>query len=134
MAQEYNITKGLRTATVITCADNTGAKKLKIIGFLKGGSGKRRHKRGGIGDIAIVTIVKGLRTLRKKPLKALIIRQRMMYLRKTTGLRVFFKDNAAVLLKEDFSFRGTKIKGLVAKEVIKIHEHRKYNFSGVKIV
>jgi large subunit ribosomal protein L14 len=52
----------------------------------------------------------------KKIVKALIIRQRKEF-RRANGVRVFFEDNAAVLVSDDFLPVGTEIKGVVAREI-----------------
>ncbi len=49
-----SVTKGIQVGTILVCADNTGAKALKMIG-VKGFKGrKRRRPSAGVGDMIIV--------------------------------------------------------------------------------
>ncbi|MBM1154500.1 uL14 family ribosomal protein, partial [archaeon] len=65
--------------------------------------------------LVVVSVREGKPELRKQLFKAVIVRQRKMYRRKN-GVRVFFEDNAAVLLTPEGDLKGTEIRGPVAKE------------------
>jgi large subunit ribosomal protein L14 len=54
--------------------------------------------------------------MRRQVLEAVVIRQRQS-IRRPSGTRVKFEDNAAVLIDEMGEPRGTEIKGPVAREV-----------------
>ena len=111
-----SITKGIQVGTILVCADNTGAKALKMIG-VKGFKGrKRRRPAAGVGDMIIVSVVKGKPDMKGKVFPAVVIRQRKEF-RRPDGTRVIFEDNAAVIVNERGEPRGTEIKGPVAKEV-----------------
>ncbi len=110
------VTKALQVGSYLVCADNTGAKELKIIGVVKYKGVKRRIPRAGVGDIVVVSVRKGTPDMKKKVFWAVIVRQKKPY-RRANGMRVAFEDNAAVLINENGDPKGTEIKGPIAKEV-----------------
>jgi len=61
-------------------------------------------------------VTKGTPEMRRQVLKAVIVRQRKP-IRRPSGTRVKFDDNAAVVVDEDANPRGTEIKGPIAREV-----------------
>jgi large subunit ribosomal protein L14 len=111
------ITKALNVGSYLICADNSGARVLKIIG-VRGYKGRRRRMpKAGIADMVKVVVKEGDPKVRKQQFWAVIIRQRKE-IRRANGLRVKFEDNAAILVNEEGEPKGTEIKGPVAKEVI----------------
>ena len=99
----------------LICADNTGAKVLRIVQVTKY---KGRHSRmpsGAVGDLVTVTVKKGPAQLRKQIFGAVIIRQKYP-IRRLSGIRLTFEDNAAVLVTPEGEIKGTDIKGPVAAE------------------
>ncbi|RJS72389.1 50S ribosomal protein L14 [Methanophagales archaeon] len=111
------ITKALQTGTRLDCVDNTGAKVLQIIA-VKGYRGvKNRYPKAGIGDMVIVSVKKGRPEIKKQLLKAVIIRQRKEY-RRPSGMRVKFEDNAAVVVDDKGTPKGSEIRGPVAREAV----------------
>lgn len=110
------ITKTLTTASMIPCTDNSGAKMIYVISALHYKGTRSRPPQVGIGDIVIASIRKGKPDMVKKVVKALIVRQRKEF-RRANGMRIFFEDNAAVLVNDDFLPVGTEIKGVVAREI-----------------
>jgi large subunit ribosomal protein L14 len=111
------ITKTLQAGSYLNCADNTGATLLQIIA-VKGYKGvKRRSPRCGVGDWIICAVKVGDTKIMHEIVHAIIIRQKKEY-RRTSGIRIKFEDNAAVLINEKGEPRGTKIKGPIAKEVV----------------
>jgi large subunit ribosomal protein L14 len=111
------ITKTLQVGSYLNCADNTGATLLQIIA-VKGYKGvKSRSPRCGIGDWIVCSVKVGDMKLMHEIVHAIIIRQKKEY-RRTSGIRIKFEDNAAVLINEKGEPRGTKIKGPIAKEVV----------------
>lgn len=116
-AVSSKVTKTLSPQTLLTCADNSGAKILQVIS-VKGYKGIRRSKPiAGVASPINVRVYRGNEKVRKQVHKAVIIRQKKEY-RRPTGERVAFEDNAAVLVDEKGEPRGTLIKGPVAKEVV----------------
>jgi large subunit ribosomal protein L14 len=96
-------------------ADNTGAKELKCIRVLGGST--RRY--GNIGDVIVCSVRKaapGGQVKKGDVVKAVIVRSRKG-LRRADGSYVRFDENAAVIIKEDKTPKGTRIFGPVAREL-----------------
>lgn len=113
------ITKALPVGAYLNVADNSGAKIAQIIS-VRGYHGKRRRlASAGIGDIVTVVIKEGDQAIRHKVLKAVIIRQKKA-IRRPSGMRVKFEDNACIILKDEKKGepQATMIKGPVAREVV----------------
>ncbi|MCJ7450189.1 MAG: uL14 family ribosomal protein [Candidatus Nanohaloarchaeota archaeon QJJ-9] len=113
-----NITKTLEPGAELVCADNSGAKKLELIG-VKGYKGIRRQRtNAGISDKVTVRVKKGEQEMKKEVHDAVIIRQKKEFQR-ASGMRVKFEDNAAVIVEGDTNVpKANRIKGVVAKEVV----------------
>ena len=96
-------------------ADNTGAKELMCIRVL-GGSNR---KFANIGDIIICSVkdaTPGGVVKKGDVVKAVIVRTRKG-LQREDGTYIRFDDNAAVIIREDKTPRGTRIFGPVAREL-----------------
>jgi large subunit ribosomal protein L14 len=115
-ALKADVTRGLARDSKITCADNTGARQLRIISVAGYSGTKNRHPKAGVGDKVTVSVTKGTPEMRRQVLEAVVVRQRKP-IRRPSGMRVKFEDNAAVLIDEMEEPRGTEIKGPVAREV-----------------
>ena len=105
----------IQEETLLKVADNTGAKVLKTIRIL-GGS---RRKYGNIGDIVVASVRKaapGGQVKKGDVVKAVIVRS-CRGTRRADGTYVRFDENAAVLIGEDKSPKGTRIFGPVAREL-----------------
>ena len=99
----------------LVCADNTGAKILRIAQVTKYKGRHSRQPAGAVGDLVTVTVKKGPAELRKQIFGAVIIRQKYP-IRRVNGTRITFEDNAAVLVTPEGEIKGTDIKGPVAAE------------------
>ena len=105
----------IQQETFLKVADNTGAKEIKCIRVL-GGSGR---KYGNIGDTIVASVRKaapGGQVKKGEVVKAVIVRT-AKGVRREDGTYVRFDENAAVLIKDDNSPRGTRIFGPVAREL-----------------
>ena len=111
-----NVVKTLTTGSMISCSDNSGAKMVYVIGALRYKGTRAKYPKVGVGDVVIASVKKGKPDMIKKVVKALIIRQKKEF-RRANGLRIFFEDNAAVLVNDDMLPVGTEIKGVVAREI-----------------
>lgn len=109
------ITRSLPLNAVINCADNTGAKTLRIIMVSKAKTRLGRYPAASVGDHVLVTVKRGPPDLRNQSWGAVIVRQKYP-VRRVSGLRVAFEDNAAVLVTPEGEMKGTDIKGPVASE------------------
>ncbi|MFA6730038.1 MAG: 50S ribosomal protein L14 [Eubacteriales bacterium] len=105
----------LQQESYLKVADNTGAKELMCIRVL-GGTGRRY---AGIGDIIVCTVKKAIPggAVKKGEVVRAVVVRTVKGQRRADGSYVKFDENAAVLLKEDNSPRGTRIFGPVAREL-----------------
>ncbi len=115
-ALKADVTQGLEKGSLINCADNTGARELKVISTHGYSGTLNRHPKAGLGDKVTVSVTKGTPEMRRQVLEAVIIRQRKP-IRRPDGTRVQFEDNAAVIIDDNEEPRGTEIKGPIAREV-----------------
>lgn len=115
-AKQSRTPRALATGTRLTCADNTGARVVQIVSVDRYHGVRRRQPKLGLGDMAMVSVKKGTPDMRRKLEKAVVIRQRKE-IRRVTGLRLSFEDNAMVITNERGEPKGTEIKGPVAREV-----------------
>ncbi len=111
-----HVVRTLHMGSRLICHDNSGAKEVQIITFLRRKGRRGRPACGGVADVAVASVKKGKPDMVGKVVKVLIIRQKKPY-RRPNGLFVMFEDNAAVVVNDDFLPVGTEIKGVVAKEV-----------------
>ncbi|HUH99725.1 MAG TPA: 50S ribosomal protein L14 [Nitrososphaerales archaeon] len=109
------ITRSIPTNAVIVCADNTGAKTLKVIMVTRAKTRLARYPAASVGDHVQVTVKRGPPDLRNQVWGAVIIRQKYA-VRRVSGQRICFEDNAAVLVTPEGEMKGTDIKGPVASE------------------
>ena len=96
-------------------ADNTGAKELLCIRVM--GGSVRRY--AGIGDIIVATVkdaTPGGMVKKGDVVKAVVVRTVRGCHRKD-GSSIRFDENAAVIIKDDMTPRGTRIFGPVAREL-----------------
>ncbi|MFB6182854.1 MAG: uL14 family ribosomal protein [Candidatus Nanohaloarchaea archaeon] len=112
-----NITRTLDIGAELECADNSGARRLKIIGIQSRKGRRSRRESAGVGDKVSVKILKGDEEVRHQVFDAVIVRQNKEYQR-PNGLRVKFEDNAAVLVEENGLPKGSVTRGPIAKEVV----------------
>ena len=105
----------IQTQSLLTVADNTGAKSVMCIKVL--GGSRRRY--AGIGDVIVVAVKsaspKG--TVKKKAVeRAVVVRAKFLTERKD-GSGIRFDDNACVIIGADKEPKGTRIFGPVAREL-----------------
>ena len=95
--------------------DNTGAKELLCIRVLGG----TRRRYASVGDIIIATVkhaTPGGVVKKGDVVKAVVVRT-VAPIRRPDGSYIRFDENAAVIIKDDKSPRGTRIFGPVAREL-----------------
>ncbi len=96
-------------------ADNSGAREILTIKVL-GGTGR---KYANVGDVIVATVksaAPGGQVKKGEVIKAVVVRTKHG-LRRDDGVSIKFDDNAAVIIKDDKSPRGTRIFGPVAREL-----------------
>jgi large subunit ribosomal protein L14 len=99
---------------LIVC-DNSGAKEILCIRVL--GGTRRRYAR--VGDIIVATVKEANpagNVKKKSVIKAVVVRTQNAIKRKD-GSTIRFDDNAAVVLADDNTPRGTRIFGPVPREL-----------------
>ena len=105
----------IQQESLMKVADNTGAKELLCIRVL-GGTGRRY---ANIGDVVVCSVKKaapGGIVKKGDVVKAVIVRS-AKGVRRADGSYIKFDENAAVIVKEDKTPRGTRIFGPVAREL-----------------
>ena len=105
----------IQAETRLKSADNTGAKELYCIKVL--GGSKRKY--ANIGDVIVCSVknaTPGGVVKKGEVVKAVIVRS-VKGLKRADGSTIRFDENAAVILKDDGSPRGTRIFGPVAREL-----------------
>ena len=96
-------------------ADNSGAREVLCIKVL-GGTGRRT---ANIGDVIVCSVknaTPGGVVKKSEVVRAVIVRTRSG-VRRTDGSYIRFDENAAVVIRDDKSPRGTRIFGPVAREL-----------------
>jgi len=105
----------IQMQTMLKSADNTGAKELMCIKVL--GGSKRKY--ANIGDVIVCSVknaTPGGVVKKGEVVKAVIVRS-VKGLRRIDGSYIRFDENAAVIIKDDGTPRGTRIFGPVAREL-----------------
>ena len=105
----------IQQQSILKVADNTGAKEIMCIRCM-GGSYK---KTANIGDVIVASVksaIPGGVVKKGDVVKAVIVRSKKG-LRRQDGSYVKFDENAAVIIKEDKTPKGTRIFGPVAREL-----------------
>lgn len=115
--EEYKtyITRAIPVGAVITCADNTGAKTLRVVQVTRAKTRLKRVPAASVGDHITCVVKRGPPDLRKQTFGAVVVRQKYP-VRRVSGLRIEFEDNAAVIVTPEGDLKGTDIKGPVASE------------------
>lgn len=108
-------TRALPLTSIINCADNTGAKTLRIVNVTGYHGRLKRVPAATVGDHVTVVVKRGPPELRKQTFGAVIVRQKYP-IRRVSGQRIMFEDNAAVIITPEGEMKGTDIKGPVAAE------------------
>ena len=105
----------IQTETRLKVADNSGAREILTIKVL-GGS---KRKFANIGDVIVASVKQatpGGAVKKGDVVKAVIVRTKTGA-RRSDGSYIKFDDNAAVIIRDDKTPRGTRIFGPVAREL-----------------
>jgi large subunit ribosomal protein L14 len=115
----------IQMRTILTVADNSGAKRIRAIGRLAGKPGGKTLKGGSVGSYARLgdVITASLQeaspdgTVKKGAVvRAVVVRTRSSHRRKD-GTHIVFDENAAVLISDAGEPIGTRVFGPVAREL-----------------
>jgi len=111
------LTKSMNLGCVAKVADNSGALLARIVSVKHGKIRKGTQQYAKLGDWVKVAIQKGTPEMKGNVFDAIVVRQKKP-IRRLTGERVAFVDNAVVILKDDKGNpKGTQVKGPVAREI-----------------
>ena len=105
----------IQQQSILKVADNSGAKEILCIRVL-GGSFRRY---GNIGDVVVASVKKatpGGAVKKGDVVKAVIVRS-VKGVKRADGSQIRFDENAAVIIRDDKTPRGTRIFGPVAREL-----------------
>ena len=105
----------IQQQSLMKVADNTGAKELMCIRVL-GGTGRRYANIGDVVVCAVKKAVPGGVVKKGDVVKAVVVRT-VHGMKRADGSYIKFDENAAVIIREDKTPRGTRIFGPVAREL-----------------
>ncbi|MDR3271514.1 MAG: 50S ribosomal protein L14 [Peptococcaceae bacterium] len=105
----------IQVQTRLKVGDNSGAKRLMCIRVL--GGSMRRY--ASVGDVIVATVKEatpGGVVKKGEVVKAVVVRTKKE-IKRADGSYIRFSENAAVIIRDDNSPRGTRIFGPVAREL-----------------
>jgi large subunit ribosomal protein L14 len=105
----------IQMQSMLTAADNSGAKRLQCIKVL--GGSKRKY--ASIGDVIVVSVKEALPNARVKSgdLKRAVVVRTKKEIRRPDGSHIKFDVNSAVIINDANEPVGTRIFGPVAREL-----------------
>ena len=105
----------IQQQSYLKVADNTGAKEIMCIRVL--GGSRRRY--ANIGDVIVASVKKAAPggTVKKGDVVKAVIVRSAHGAQRADGSYIKFDENAAVIIKEDKTPKGTRIFGPVAREL-----------------
>nr|YP_009426199.1 ribosomal protein L14 [Diplaziopsis javanica]ASU94873.1 ribosomal protein L14 [Diplaziopsis javanica] len=113
----------IQTQSYLDVADNSGARKSMCIRVL--GTGNRKY--AGTGDVTMAVVKEAVpnMSLKRSEVVRAVAACTRKGIKRRNGMIVGFDDNAAVVINQEGSPRGTRIFGPVAREL------RDYNFARI---
>lgn len=105
----------IQEQTILTVADNSGAKTIMCFRML-GGTRKRWASIGDVIVASVKTAIPGSSVKKGSVVKAVIVRTKKE-IRRPDGSYIRFDENAAVIIDEKGEPKGTRIFGPVAREL-----------------
>ncbi|MBU0552697.1 50S ribosomal protein L14 [Myxococcota bacterium] len=105
----------IQMQTILTSADNSGAKKMQCIKVL--GGSKRRY--ASVGDIIVVSIKEAQpnTAIKKGDVKRAVVVRTKKEIKRADGSYIKFDVNSAVLINDANEPIGSRIFGPVAREL-----------------
>ena len=101
--------------SLLKVADNTGAKEIMCIRVLGG----TRRRYANVGDVIVASVKKAAPNgvvKKGEVVKAVVVRS-VKGVKRADGSYIKFDENAAVIIREDKTPKGTRIFGPVAREL-----------------
>jgi len=105
----------IQIGSVIHVADNSGAKRLKVIGL----PGHSVKKSASVGDVVTASISGAASTglVKDHSIVSVVIVRTRKEIRRKDGSYIRFDDNAGVVIDKDKQVVGSRIFGPVAREI-----------------
>jgi large subunit ribosomal protein L14 len=105
----------IQEETVLSVADNTGARKVKCFRVLGG----TRRRYASVGDVIVCSVRQAIPNspIKKGTVQKAVVVRTKKSVRRADGTYIRFDDNAAVILDERYEPKGTRIFGPVAREL-----------------
>ena len=105
----------IQMQTMLTVADNSGARKVRCIKVI--GGSKRRY--AGLGDVIICAVQEAQPNgnIKKGDVVRCVVVRQKKEVRRPDGSYIKFDQNACVVINNDGAPRGTRIFGPVAREL-----------------
>ena len=105
----------IQMQTMLTVADNSGARKVRCIKVI--GGSKRRY--AGLGDVIICAVQEAQPNgnIKKGDVVRCVVVRQKKEVRRADGSYIKFDQNACVVINNDGAPRGTRIFGPVAREL-----------------
>ena len=100
--------------TLLTVADNTGARQIMCIRVL---GGNRKYAKIGDSIIGVVKEASPNMPIKRSDIVRAIVVRTSKSIRRQDGMYIRFDDNAAVIVNLDNNPRGTRVFGPVAREL-----------------
>jgi large subunit ribosomal protein L14 len=113
------MTRAVGIGAILKVTDNSGAKTAKLIGVLGLKTRLNRYASAAVGDAIVVAIHKGNPEMRRKLMRAVVVRQKQI-IRRADGTRLMFEDNSCIIITPDGDPKGTDIRGPIAKEAAEL--------------
>ena len=112
----------IQMQTMLTVADNSGARKVRCIKVL--GGSKRRY--AGVGDVIIAAVQEATPNgnVKKGDVVRCVVVRTVKEIRRKDGSYIKFDQNACCLINKDGTPVGTRIFGPVARE-LRDHKYMK---------
>ncbi len=110
----------IQKLTILKCADNSGAKELKVIQVLGDKKGRTFTKFGYIGDLVSCSVTKALpdSSLKKGDVVHAVVVRCRKEKRRPDGTYIRFDENAAVIVNKNTKEpRATRVFGPVGREL-----------------
>ena len=104
----------IQKESILDVADNSGAKKVKVIDVLY--SKKNQAK---IGDIVVISVQSATpnSSVKKKAVKKAVVVRSKKGVNRKNGVKITFNDNAVVILDSKLEPVGTRVFGSVTREL-----------------
>lgn len=105
----------IQALSVLTVADNSGAKKVRCIKVLGG----TRRRYASVGDIVVVSVIEALpkSKIKKGAIHKGVIVRTKKELQREDGSTIKFDENGIVLINNQREPIGTRVFGPIAREL-----------------